>query len=81
MNTTYHRLTPAGREEISRGIWADETFSQIAQRIHFDTSSVSREIKKNVKRRRCYSAVKAQERADFIKKARDEKRSWKSMNF
>ena len=74
MNTTYHRLTPAGREEISRGIWADETFSQIAQRIHFDTSSVSREVKKNVKRRRCYSAVKAQERADFNKKGKGRKK-------
>lgn len=74
MNTTYHRLTLAEREEISRGIWADETFSQIAQRIHFDTSSVSREVKKNVKRKRCYSAVKAQERAVFNKRGKGRKK-------
>jgi len=74
MNTTYHRLTPTEREEISRGIWADETFSQIAHRIHFDISSVSREIKRNVKQRRRYSAVKAQKRATFNKKGQGRKK-------
>jgi IS30 family transposase len=33
MKTKYSRLTLAKREEISRGLWADENFSQIARRI------------------------------------------------
>lgn len=74
MNTTYHRLTLAEREQISRGIWADETFSQIAQRIHFDISTISREVKKNVKRKRCYSAVKAQEKANSGKQEKGRKK-------
>ncbi len=69
MKTKYHRLTLAEREEISRGLWAGENFSQIAERIGFWPSSVNREVQKNIKRkRRSYSAVKAQQRTDLNKK-------------
>lgn len=64
MNTTYHRLTFAEREKISRGAWSNETYTAIAERIGFDASTVSREISGNVKRRRCYSPLKAQQRAE-----------------
>lgn len=65
MKKQYHRLTLAEREEISKGLWAGESFSQIAKRIVFDPSAVSREVNTNVKRKkRSYSAVKAQKRAD-----------------
>ena len=66
MKKEYHRLTLAEREEISRGLWAEENFSQIAKRIAFDSSAVSREVNRNVKRKkRSYSAIKAQKRADL----------------
>lgn len=69
MKIKYHRLTLAKREEISRGLWADENFSQIARRINCYPSAVSREVWGNVKRkRRSYSAVKAQKRAELNNK-------------
>ncbi len=74
MNTAYHRLTLVEREQISRGIWAEETFSQIALRIGFYPSAVSREVKNNVKRRRCYSAVKAQDKANLNNKKKGRKK-------
>lgn len=75
MNNTYHRLTLAKREEISRGLWANETFSQIAGRICCFPSAVSREVHKNIKRKyKSYSAVKAQVRADLNKKKRGRKK-------
>lgn len=74
MNTTNRRLTLAEREEISRGIWAKETFSQIAKRIDFYPSTISREVWKNVKRKGYYSAVKAQEKANLMKKNKGRKK-------
>jgi len=74
MNNTYYRLTLAKREEISRGLWANETFSQIAGRICCSPSSVSREVYRNVKRHKSYSAVKAQIKADLNKKKRGRKK-------
>ena len=69
MKTKYHRLTLAKREEISRGLWADENFSQIARRINCYPSAISREVWSNVKRkRRSYSAIKAQTKANLNKK-------------
>ena len=60
MNTKYHQLSLAEREQISQGLWADENFSQIANRIGCETSTISREVWANVKRkRRSYSAIKA----------------------
>ena len=63
MTTAYQRLTLAEREEISRGVWAGETFSKIAGRINRPTSAVTREVWRNARRRRYYRAKKAQERA------------------
>lgn len=61
MNTTYHRLTSAEREEISRGIYACESFTGIAKRIGFYPSAVSREVWKVVKRKKwSYSVLRAQ---------------------
>lgn len=76
MKKEYHRLTLAEREEISKGLWADENFSQIAERIGFDSSAVSREVNGNVKRKkRSYSAIKAQERTNLnnLKRGRKKK--------
>ncbi|PIR06231.1 MAG: IS30 family transposase, partial [Candidatus Komeilibacteria bacterium CG11_big_fil_rev_8_21_14_0_20_36_20] len=65
----YTRLSFGDREEISKGIWAEETFTQIAKRIDRPSSAISREVWSNVKKKkRSYSAEKAQERANKIKK-------------
>lgn len=72
--TTYHRLTLVEREEISKGIWARETFTAIAERINFDVSCVSREVNRNAKRKGYYSAVKAQSRAEVSNKKRGRKK-------
>ena len=75
MKKRYHRLTLAEREEISRGLWAGENFSKIAERIGFDPSAISREVRKNVKRkRRSYSAVNAQRKADENNKKKGRKK-------
>lgn len=74
MKKRYHRLTLAEREQISQGIWAEETLSQIANRINRDVSTVSREIRSNVKRKHCYSAVKAQKKSDLAKKNKGRKK-------
>lgn len=74
MQKRYHRLILAEREEISRGIWAEETFSQIANRIHRDISAVSREVRSKAKRKCYYSAVKAQEKSDLTKKNKGRKK-------
>ena len=59
MKKTYIRLTFAEREEISKGIYAREKLSQIAKRLSRHPSTITREIARQVKRRRwCYSAVK-----------------------
>lgn len=62
------RLTLKEREEISRGIWANEKFADIAQRINRPRSAVSREIWANVKYSWCYRAGKAEERARELRK-------------
>lgn len=56
------RLTLTDREEISRGVWAGETFTDIAQRLGRSPSTVSREVWGAVKYRRCYTALRAHER-------------------
>jgi len=69
MTINYHRLTFAEREEISRGIFAKESFSKIARRLKREVSTISNEVHKQVKRKRwCYSAIKGQELADEEKK-------------
>jgi IS30 family transposase len=63
MKTTYYtRLTLAEREEISKGIYALEKSKTIARRLNRSPSTITREIRRQVKRRRwCYSAIRGNE--------------------
>ncbi len=61
MKKTYTRLTFAEREEISKGIYALEKASFIADKIGRHPSTILREIRLQVEKRRwCYSAVKGE---------------------
>ncbi len=64
-------LTPAEREEISRGLASGESLRAIARRLGRSASTVCREVNRNGGRRR-YRAQKAEERAS--KRARRPKR-------
>lgn len=68
MNTLYIRLRLKDREEISRGIWAGEPFSEIAKRLNRPTSTVSREVNECAEYKWCYRAEKAQKQSDERKK-------------
>lgn len=72
MNTSYTRLSLAEREEISKGIWANESFTTIAARIDRSVSTVSREVWSQVlRKRRSYHAVLAHNKAqEYAKKGR-----------
>jgi len=63
MNAKYYRLALQEREEISRGLRACETFSSIAERLRRPVCTVTREVWRNTKRKRCYRAAPAQGRA------------------
>jgi IS30 family transposase len=63
----YKRLDFKDREEISRGIWAKESFASIARRISRSTSTVSREVWRNNFYKWQYFASKAQDRSNSIK--------------
>lgn len=65
--TTYKRLTLFEREDISRGIWAKESFATIAHRINRPTSTVSREVWSKNKRKGCYRAERSEKRAVVLK--------------
>jgi len=67
MNTTYTRLSLRDREEISRGIWANEGFTDIANRIGRPVSTVSREVWNTTKYSWSYTAERAQKRSDELK--------------
>lgn len=61
----YMRLSSRDRERICAGVWAHEDFARIARRLKRPTSTVSREVWRDVKRYPCqYSAARARERAD-----------------
>lgn len=65
----YKRLTIEDREEISRGIWADESFKHIASRLGKSSSTISREVWGNVVyKRRSYHAIAAQSLAGSHRK-------------
>jgi transposase, IS30 family len=68
MNTSYTRLTLTDREQISRGIYAFETFAKIARKLNRPTSTVSNEVWRNTKYSWCYRAEKAQTQANERKK-------------
>lgn len=59
----YQRLSFEEREEISRGIWADEKQVTIARRLGRHASTISNEVRANICfKKRSYHAIKAQER-------------------
>lgn len=60
MDTSYTRLTLADREQISRGIYAFETFTAIARNLGRPTSTITNEVWRNVKYSWRYRAEKAQ---------------------
>ncbi len=68
MTKTYSRLGLKDREEISKGIYAFESFAAIAERIGRPTSTVSEEVWRNTKTSWCYSAEKAHARAERLQK-------------
>ena len=70
-------LTPAEREEISRGLATGESLRAIAARLGRSASTVCREVNRNGGRRN-YRATKADERA--WEKARRPKRCLLAMN-
>lgn len=63
----YKRLNMEDREEISRGLAQDWTFSHIAHNIGRPVSTVSDEVWKNCKYKRTYRAETAQRKSDNIK--------------
>lgn len=67
MNTHYTRLTSAEREELSRGLWVGESFTDIAERLHRSVSTVSRETHKNCQYKRCYRATNAHDKAIAVR--------------
>lgn len=64
----YKQLDLKDRQEISKGIWAHESFTTIAKRIKRPASTVSREVWKNNKYKWQYCAISAQEKSEKIKK-------------
>lgn len=75
MTNKYCRLSFAEREEISKGIFAKESFSDIARRLDREVSTISNEVHIQVKRRHwCYSAIKGQELADNKRKTQGRKK-------
>lgn len=60
---TYMRLNETEREEISKGLWAGESFSEIADRLDREVSTISREVWSNCRYKRCYRAIKATRQA------------------
>ena len=64
---TYTRLGTLEREEISRGIFAEESFAETARRIHRPTSTVAREVWAVSPYRHCYRAEKGEARAEALR--------------
>ena len=60
----YKRLSLEEREEISRGLWANECFTDIAKRLGREISTISREVYANISyKKRSYHAIKAQSKS------------------
>lgn len=62
--TTYVRLKTWDREEISRGLWHNESFSEIAERLGREVSTISREVMRHGGRKQ-YRAHTADSAAYF----------------
>lgn len=68
MKKPYIRLTEEEREEISRGLAAGWSFSHIAHNLNRPVSTVSREVWKNCKYKRCYRAKLAGTKATELRR-------------
>jgi len=67
--TTYHRLSLSEREAVSNGIYASESFAEIARRLKRYPSTISREVWSDVTRKRwSYSARRSHHHADARKR-------------
>ena len=62
-NTTYRRLTNREREEISRGLAAGTSLSEIAQNLERSPATISREVRSGSGSRGEYRAFSAERRA------------------
>lgn len=67
MTTSYIRLTHDDRETISRGLAAGWKLTTIAAIVQRHPSTITHEVRKNCRYRRCYRALRAQERAVEIR--------------
>ncbi|HEX9503939.1 MAG TPA: IS30 family transposase [Patescibacteria group bacterium] len=67
MTNKYHRLRLEEREEISKGLWAGESFTDIAERLDREISTISREVKKDAKYKRCYRAARSDAKANEMR--------------
>lgn len=56
---TYMRLNEAEREQISKSLWAGESFTDIAERLNREISTISREVWLKCKYKRTYRATVA----------------------
>ncbi len=74
MNTPYTRLTQEDREMISRGLASGWKLKTIAAIIGRHASTVTREVRANCSYRRCYRALRAQERAVQIRHRQKQQR-------
>ncbi len=63
--TTYTRLKTWDREEISRGLWNNESFSDIAERLGREVSTISREVIRHGLGTKLYRAHAADSAAYF----------------
>ncbi|MFA4937451.1 MAG: IS30 family transposase [Patescibacteria group bacterium] len=67
MTNKYHRLNLVEREEISTGIWAEESWTDIATRLGRSVSTISREVKRICKYKHCYRAIRSHKQAQMIR--------------
>lgn len=59
----YHRITDAEREEMSRGLAADQSLTEIAHAVHRHPATISREVRRGSGSRGEYRAFSAGRRA------------------
>lgn len=75
MSNKISELNNWEREEISQGIYAHEKLCRIAKRLGRSPSTLTREVKKQVKRKKwCYSAVRGQALAQANRSERGRKK-------
>lgn len=65
MTKTYVRLSLEEREEISRGLACGEYLADIAERLHRNKSTISREVNGRKSKKRGYRAASAQRQSEY----------------